>query len=126
MTSCSMETLTRGYSDGSGSMQDYFSQFSKPSTDYSINKVFMEEILPLNPLDGNTTKIEYVVPASPQFTDLSQTTIEFTFHLLLENGQKVPASPIPSETEKNPYKGCGTIQYPIGELGDGGCSSAFE
>ena len=110
-----METVNRGYhSSGGSSVAEYFGHFDKPEIDYSISKIYYEEYLPINTIEKNLTKIEFNIPASPAFSNLSQTTLELTFHLLLADGSKIPAAPVPKEGEKDVYKGAGTINYPIG------------
>ena len=46
------------------------------SSDYTIEKVFEDEIFPITPVGDSTKKIEFVSQASPYFTDLSEMTLQ--------------------------------------------------
>ena len=111
-----MEAVARGYSENGSYMSEYFSHFTPASIEYSISKINYETILPTNPIEKNTTKIEFNSNGSPDFTDFSELAVQLTFHLTLANGKPIPAAPPPTEADPTPYKGAGCINYPAASL----------
>ena len=72
-----METLDSGYLGGNSEHDEALNHFEAPKTDYSIQSIFYEEILPQAPLSAAMTQISFQSDASPYYTDLAQTKIEF-------------------------------------------------
>ena len=85
--------------------------------DWTIQKCYVEEILPIIPCTAATKRIEWQIPAVPAFTDLSQTTLSFLVKLTLANGDPIPAQ-IEPDQEKGVkgYYGCGLDQLPVATL----------
>ena len=78
-----MDILDHGYIGPNGSETDEMTNFfSPPKTNYAISSIHYDELLPLTPVNKQTTQIQFVSEPNPDFTDLSNVRLQFKIHLL--------------------------------------------
>ena len=118
-----MDILDGGYLGGNSERDEWLNHFTPPKTDYSVQAIFYEELLPNVPLSASglgLTQFSFVADASPYFTDLSETKIEFKLKLTLANGNALPPAIPPSDPTVDPpvvpYYAAGFIQNPGASL----------
>ena len=93
-----MENLDSGYLGGNSEHDEAFNHFDAPKTDYSIQSIFYEEVLPQAPLSASMTQISFQSDASPYYTDLAQTKIELDVKILTSTGGNLPPEVAPATT----------------------------
>ena len=110
-----MDSLDFG--DGANPSFDFF---TSPKTDFRVQGVYYDELLPLAPISSTTTSLSFTSEPNPNFTDLASTKLELKFRLINPDGSKIKAAAPPPDptllSEAMPqaaaYYGCGVIQAP--------------
>ena len=107
-----MEAMAFGFAPAaSDRVSEYFSHFSYPSQDFTIEQVIEEPYYPTATVDKNAKTITYDIPVSPLFTDLSETVLCFSSQIFLANGKKLPPAKAATDTDPG-YAAAGWANNP--------------
>ena len=95
---------------------EYFDYFSPVKTDYSITGSHYDIVLPVSHPAKDITQLSFACDPVTQFTDLSQSFLEFKFKVTNIDGTAIKPCVPPDDKSSNPtataYLGCGVVNAP--------------
>lgn len=84
--------INEPYKSNTTSCEDEaFSYFEVPPVDYTVTRRWKECIEPQFPITNDTRQLHFDIPASPNFVNLSETTLHVSLSIYKANGTALDA-----------------------------------